>query len=190
VHQLVALDHHGLELNIEDPKDDGIVVHLTPGWQFPDRQQELIEERALRVVYFPAGEVLSRLGAPGILSNVLLSGFVWSILDQDVNVLRALVGDVSPLWQKTPSQGLSVSFSLTCPSATTCYVSGPGGVEVARDAGKTWVAGAGTRAYLSAGLEPPYSPVTCVSVSTCAVISGSASNGPLFMETADAGRAG
>jgi hypothetical protein len=98
----------------------------------------------------------------------------------------ALVGDVSPLWQETLSQGLSPSLSLTCPSSTTCYASalGPGGVEVTRDGGKTWAAMAGAPTSLSLEL----SSVTCVSVSTCAAVWASPSHGPLFMETADAGR--
>ena len=36
-----------------------------------------------------------------------------------------LVGDVSPSWHETPSQGLTQSFFLTCPSATTCYARRP-----------------------------------------------------------------
>jgi photosystem II stability/assembly factor-like uncharacterized protein len=96
-----------------------------------------------------------------------------------------LVGDVSPLWHETPSQGLTQSLFLTCPTATTCYVPGPGGLEATRDAGKTWSVVAGTPTTLS----PPPSNVTCVSVSTCAVVSWSSSNGrALFMETVDAGK--
>ena len=103
----------------------------------------------------------------------------------------ALVGDVSPSWHETLSQGLTQSFSLTCPSTTTCYVPGPSGVEVTRDAGKTWAVGSG----VPTALAYPWSPVTCISASTCAVLAWGSSNGrplftttPLFMETADAGK--
>lgn len=113
----------------------------------------------------------------------------------------ALVGDVSPAWQEIPSHGLasSVSLSLTCPSATTCYATDfldlevtrgraltslGGGVEVTRDAGKTWADVVGAPKRPLAGL----SRVTCVSASTCAVLVGSPSKGPLFMQTTDAGR--
>src|ERR1700687_516405 len=34
VNVLVALNYHGLELNLEDLKAGGTVVHVTPGWQF------------------------------------------------------------------------------------------------------------------------------------------------------------
>jgi 2-oxoglutarate ferredoxin oxidoreductase subunit alpha len=53
VNVLVALNHHGLELNMDELKQGGIVLHVTPGWRFPDHHQKLIEERSLRVIYFP-----------------------------------------------------------------------------------------------------------------------------------------
>jgi 2-oxoglutarate ferredoxin oxidoreductase subunit alpha len=92
VNVLVALNHHGLELNLEDLKETGIILHVTPGWQFPERHQNLIRERKLRVIYFPVDDILNRLGAKAILSNVLLTAFVWSMFGQDVDVLRSIVG--------------------------------------------------------------------------------------------------
>jgi 2-oxoglutarate/2-oxoacid ferredoxin oxidoreductase subunit alpha len=80
VNVLVALNHHGLELNMDELKQGGIVLHVTPGWQFPEHHQQLIAERSLRVIYFPVDDILNRLGARAILSNVLLTAFVWSML--------------------------------------------------------------------------------------------------------------
>jgi 2-oxoglutarate ferredoxin oxidoreductase subunit alpha len=74
-------------------KERGIVLHVTPGWQFPERHQKLIKERSLRVIYFPVDDVLTRLGAKAILSNVLLTAFLWSMFDQDVDALKSLVGE-------------------------------------------------------------------------------------------------
>jgi 2-oxoglutarate/2-oxoacid ferredoxin oxidoreductase subunit alpha len=94
VNVLVALNHHGLELNMEELKQEGIVLHVTPGWQFPERHRKLIAERRLRVIYFPVDDILHRLGARAILSNVLLTAFVWSMLDQDIDALKSLVGEM------------------------------------------------------------------------------------------------
>src|SRR3984957_15677320 len=88
---LVALNHHGLELNIEELKEGGIVLHVTPGWHFPERHQKLIKERSLRVLYFPVDEILTRLNGKAILSNVLLTAFVWSMLGREVDALKSLV---------------------------------------------------------------------------------------------------
>src|ERR1700758_4652388 len=89
---LVALNHHGLELNLEELKPGGIVLHVTPGWQFPEHHRKLIAERSLHVIYFPVDDMLNRLGAKAILSNVLLTAFVWSMLNQDIDALKSLVG--------------------------------------------------------------------------------------------------
>src|SRR6266852_9431719 len=92
VNVLVGLNHHGLELNMDELKQGGIVLHVTPGWQFPEHHQKLIAERNLRVIYFPVDDILNRLGARAILSNVLLTAFVWSMLDQEIDALKSLVG--------------------------------------------------------------------------------------------------
>src|SRR6202162_457104 len=93
VNVLVALNHHGLELNMDELKPGGIVLHVTPGWQLPEHHQKLIAERGLRVIYFAEDDILNRLGAREILSNVLLTAFVWSMLDQDIDALKSLVGE-------------------------------------------------------------------------------------------------
>jgi len=92
VNVLVALNHHGLELNMDELKQAGIVLHVTPGWQFPEHHRKLISELNLRVIYFPVDDILNRLGARAILSNVLLTAFVWSMLGQDIDVIKSLVG--------------------------------------------------------------------------------------------------
>ena len=91
VNLLVALNHHALELNMQDLKPGGTVVHVTPGWEFPVRHKKLIKDRSLRIVYFPLNDILTRLGAKPIISNVLLSAYVWAMLGQDVSVLRSVV---------------------------------------------------------------------------------------------------
>jgi 2-oxoglutarate/2-oxoacid ferredoxin oxidoreductase subunit alpha len=108
VNVLVALNHHGFELNMEDLKEGGIVLHVTPGWQFPERHQKLIKERSLRIIYFPVDEVLTRLGARAILSNTLLTAFVWSMFDQDVDALKSLVG------QKFGKKRALLELNLRC----------------------------------------------------------------------------
>jgi 2-oxoglutarate ferredoxin oxidoreductase subunit alpha len=93
VNVLVALNHHGLELNMEELKVGGVVLHVTQGWKFPERHQMLIKERRLRVICLPIDSMLNRLGAKAILSNVLLTAFVWSMFGLDVDTLKSLVAE-------------------------------------------------------------------------------------------------
>ena len=70
----MALNHHGLELNMEEMKQEGLVLHMNGWkWQFSAGGQELISHHRLRVVYFPVDEVLLRLHAKPVLSNVPLT---------------------------------------------------------------------------------------------------------------------
>ena len=115
VNVLVALDHHGLELNMEDLKESGIVIHMTPGWQFPERHQRLIKERSLQVIYFPVDDILTRLGARPVLSNVLVTAFVWSMLDQDIDALKSVVRE------KFASKKALVELNMQCIDAGYSY---------------------------------------------------------------------
>jgi len=90
---LVALNHHGLELNLEELKEGGVVIHVTPGWKFSAEHQKLISKRKLTVIYFPVDDILKRLGAKAILANVLLTAFVWAAFDQNIDLLKSLVGE-------------------------------------------------------------------------------------------------
>jgi len=93
VNILVALNHHGLEQNLGDLKDGGIVIHDTPDWEFSKDDQTLLRGQKIEVLYLPVEEILERLGAKPILSNVLFSAFVWAALGQSAQVLKDLVAE-------------------------------------------------------------------------------------------------
>lgn len=88
---LVCLNHHGLELNMDEVKDGGLVVHVTPVWEFSKEQQADIKKRKISVIRFPVDEILKKLDAKPILANVLLSAFVWASLGQKEDALTELV---------------------------------------------------------------------------------------------------
>jgi 2-oxoglutarate ferredoxin oxidoreductase subunit alpha len=91
VNILVALNHHGLEVNLGDLKPGGVVLHVTPDWRFTEHHQTLIIDQELRVIYFPAEMILRKLGAGNVLSNVLLTASLWSMLGLKIETLRSLV---------------------------------------------------------------------------------------------------
>src|SRR5690606_19533982 len=88
---LVCLNHHGLEINLPDLKNGGIVMHVTPDWQFPPDKAQLIEDKKLQIMYVPVEKLLAELGAKPILANTLLTAIVWKILDQKVEPLKDLI---------------------------------------------------------------------------------------------------
>jgi 2-oxoglutarate ferredoxin oxidoreductase subunit alpha len=88
---LVCLNHHGLELNLNELKPGGIVVHVTRVWNFTPEQEKELKKNKIAVIYLPVDEMLHKLGAKPILANVLLSAFVWSALGQKEEFLTDLV---------------------------------------------------------------------------------------------------
>ncbi len=88
---LIALNHHGLQKNVADLKEGGMIVHQTLSWTFPEEAQKMIEERDIHVVYLPIEDILRSLKAKPILGNVVLSAWTWAVLGRDVALLKALV---------------------------------------------------------------------------------------------------
>ena len=91
VNILVCLNHHGLEINVPDLKDGGIIVHLTPDWKFPAEMQKLLRSRKIDVIELPVEETLRKLQAKPILGNTILSAFVWAVLGQKADALKELL---------------------------------------------------------------------------------------------------
>lgn len=88
---LIALNHHGLEENIEDLKTGGVIIHSTPDWRFPVRDKRVLQARKVAVVYVHLEEILETMGAKPVLGNVFLSALVWGMLKQEKKVLTAYV---------------------------------------------------------------------------------------------------
>lgn len=88
---LVTLNHHGLERNIRDLKEGGIVVHAIAGWKFSDEAKAVIEKNHIRIVTLPVEAMLAKMGAKPILGNVLIASFLWAALGREAKSLEALV---------------------------------------------------------------------------------------------------
>ena len=93
VNVIIAFNHHVLEKNIGDLKPGGILIHSTPHWKFPAAEQKLIDRESLSIIYLPVEEILSKLGAKPVLTNVLLTACVWAMLGQDIDALKKMVGE-------------------------------------------------------------------------------------------------
>jgi len=93
VNAVVALNHHGLEHNVSDLKPGGILIHAIPHWTFGKEQQKLIERLSLSMVELPIDAILKKLSGKPILSNVILTAFVWAVLGQDIDALKKMVGE-------------------------------------------------------------------------------------------------
>ncbi|MDB4978286.1 MAG: 2-oxoglutarate ferredoxin oxidoreductase subunit alpha [Candidatus Peribacteria bacterium] len=93
VHALITLNHHGLELNLQDLKENGIVVHQTPNWLLKPEEAALVRQRNIKLIELPVDSILARLGAKPILGNVLIAAYMWAVLGQDKELLKTMVGE-------------------------------------------------------------------------------------------------
>lgn len=90
---LLTFNHHGLERNLSDIKEGGILLHSVVDWQFSPNDIAFLSERSIRIIELPVGNLLKGIGAKPIQANVLLSSFLWAILGCDREVLRTLVAE-------------------------------------------------------------------------------------------------
>jgi len=88
---LITLNHHGFEHNLYDLKPGGIIIHDVDYWEFSKEDQRFIEKNKINIAYIPLDAMLKKLKARPILANVLLTSFVWDMLNQDIELLKALV---------------------------------------------------------------------------------------------------
>jgi hypothetical protein len=100
-----------------------------------------------------------------------------------------LVGDISSAsWQDVSPLGLAASFSLTCPSTSTCYAdvpaSKPGAfdaIQVTEDGGISWQT-AGLPSTISRGSE-----ISCWSSDSCTQVGLDSSGDAVVVTTSDGG---
>jgi len=88
---LVCFNHHGLEQNVLEVKDGGIILHQSPDWEFPTDIRKTLEKRNVSVVCLPTDAFLKQLKAPSILGNILITSVVWTLIDCDQETLREMV---------------------------------------------------------------------------------------------------
>lgn len=88
---LVNFNHHGLELNLHEVKPNGLVIHMTPDWEFSKTDAKFIKRNNITVLFMPVLDMLKEIGARPIAANVLLSAVLWASLGQDKRSLKKLV---------------------------------------------------------------------------------------------------
>jgi photosystem II stability/assembly factor-like uncharacterized protein len=86
-------------------------------------------------------------------------------------------------WQVLSPSGYGQTFSLVCPSDTTCYADSIGGqLEYSNDGGSTWQQATGTGSATSAP------QIWCTDAQDCDVLADIAGSGSTFLTTTDGGQ--
>jgi 2-oxoglutarate/2-oxoacid ferredoxin oxidoreductase subunit alpha len=88
---LVCFNHHGLERNVGDVREGGIIIHQTPDWTWSAEQLAELRTKRITLLHLPVDALLEKLKAKAILGNVLISGVVWELLGRPAAEMEALV---------------------------------------------------------------------------------------------------
>jgi 2-oxoglutarate ferredoxin oxidoreductase subunit alpha len=88
---LVCFNHHGLERNLGEVNDGGVVIHQTSDWVFDAASLADLTRRRITVIHLPVEAMLTKLKAKSILGNVLITAVVWALLGRVEGELEALV---------------------------------------------------------------------------------------------------
>lgn len=140
-------------------------------------------------------------GGTAALACLLAVGLVAASLAGTIPVRRAvagsamhrtawrLVSEVSAAgssWQALSPSGYEQTFSLVCPSATTCYADSIGGqLEYTHDGGSSWQHATGTGIVGTATSLPQMS---CLNARDCDVQAEITGRGSTFLTTIDGGQ--
>lgn len=88
---LVSFNHHGLEKNLRDLKDGGIVLHQTADWAWSKEDAAFMKKKGIRELRLPTDDILAKLRAKPILANVLITSVAWHLLGLKHEDLREQV---------------------------------------------------------------------------------------------------
>src|SRR3989338_8670198 len=91
VYIVITFNHHGLEKNIREMNERGIVIHQTSDWEFSEEDALFVAKKKITVLHLPTEDILGKIKAKPILGNVLITSVVWALLGQQKDVLEDLV---------------------------------------------------------------------------------------------------
>ncbi|MBD3330626.1 2-oxoacid:acceptor oxidoreductase subunit alpha [Candidatus Peregrinibacteria bacterium] len=78
---LIGMDEHGLKNYVDKTRKGGIVIHGFERHEKVMKLKKSVEERELKVAYLPAREIAESFGGNVLMTNMILLGLLWKILD-------------------------------------------------------------------------------------------------------------
>ncbi len=86
---LVGLDKEALSEYVKTSSKNSIVIYDKE--DFVNDLQEITKEKNLQTKYIPTEDIAEKAGGEKIMSNMVLLGYVWRILDLDIKNLEIIV---------------------------------------------------------------------------------------------------
>ena len=90
---LLCFTQESLDEYLEDVKENGIVVYDFKDNTFSDEQELLIKDRNITTIFIDSKTVAINVGGTEIMSNVVMLGLLWKILELDSEILVEVILD-------------------------------------------------------------------------------------------------
>ena len=112
----IGLDREGVKDLVETLKPGGILIHGFDKWNKVLKDlPSLIENKNLQAFLVPGREIALEQGGSFIMTNTVLMGFLWKVLDLDLEVLKL---EIAEQFNKKPSL---IDINLKCLEAGYNY---------------------------------------------------------------------
>ncbi len=84
---LCTLSEKSLHMYIYDLLENGIIIHDGAQIELSPDEEIFIQKNNIQVLYLDSFKIAQEAGGSEIMANVVLLGYIWKILKQDVNIL-------------------------------------------------------------------------------------------------------
>jgi 2-oxoglutarate ferredoxin oxidoreductase subunit alpha len=88
---LLAFTTKSLLQYLEDVKEGGVIIHDQKDLVLTQDQEQLLKSRDITSVFLNAENIATEIGGIKIMSNTVMLGFLWKILDLEIETLTDIV---------------------------------------------------------------------------------------------------
>jgi 2-oxoglutarate/2-oxoacid ferredoxin oxidoreductase subunit alpha len=86
---LVAIGRSAVHQYLFDIKENGLLIHSLPKMIFGEQEKEFITKNNVKVIYIDAQNISWQLGSSYISTNIVIAGYVWKLLGQNIEDISA-----------------------------------------------------------------------------------------------------
>lgn len=88
---LLCLSRVSVHAYLPTVRQNGQVIHMLRSLQLSESEQELIEQRNIKIAYIPAEVVATEAGGKAIMANIVMVGAMWQLLGLPIEPLAQVV---------------------------------------------------------------------------------------------------
>lgn len=88
---LVCISQSALEQYITTVRKNGTILHTVKEYVFDKKTDEYIKKKNINIIYIDSLDITNKQKAPVIMSNIVMLGSIWKVMDLDIKVLENVI---------------------------------------------------------------------------------------------------